>query len=95
MASSDTWINPLVRYRIHQHSPKQDMQEYPDIESGQFDDIDANFGATLKDTIIVLEHDDYRTRRKKTVPMLSDNHPPPRVPRFLKMRVYWARLLHW
>ena len=71
------------------------MQEYPDIESGQFDDIDANFGATWKDTIIVLEHDDYRTRRKKTVPMLSDNHPPPRVPRFLKMRVYWARLLHW
>jgi hypothetical protein len=91
MASSGTWINPVVRYRINQDSLKQDMQEYPDIEAAQFHDIDANFGATLNDTIAVINKDYYRTRTKTMV--LSDTRPPLRLPRFLKVRVYCARLL--
>ncbi|KAJ5480102.1 hypothetical protein N7530_005611 [Penicillium desertorum] len=91
MASSDAWINPVVRYRINQDSLKQDMQEYPDIELGQFHDVDANFGATLKDTITVVNKDHYRTRRKKNMG-LSDTRPL-RLPRSLKVRVYCARLL--
>ncbi|CAG7941748.1 unnamed protein product [Penicillium nalgiovense] len=92
MASSDTWMNPVVPYRINQDSLKQDMQEYPDIELGQFYDVDANFGATLKDTITVVNKDYYRTRKKKTM-VLSDTCPCLRLPRFLKVRVYCARLL--
>lgn len=95
MASSDTWITPLVRYRIKHDPPKQDTQEYPDIDLGQFEDVDANFGASLKDIITVSKGDKYRTRTKKTVLVLSDNDSPIRLPRFLKIRVYWARLLGW
>lgn len=94
MASSDTWITPLVRYRINRDSLKQDMQEDPDIELGELGDVDTDFGATLKGTINVV-NDDHRTRKKETVLVLSDNNPPPRPPRFLKIRVYWARLLGW
>ncbi|KAJ6183647.1 hypothetical protein N7519_004948 [Penicillium mononematosum] len=68
------------------------MQEYPDIELGQFRDVDANFGAALKDTITLVNKDYYRTRKKKTM-VLSDTRPPLRLPRFLKVRVYCARLL--
>ncbi|KAJ5509962.1 hypothetical protein N7453_002065 [Penicillium expansum] len=97
MASGDSWLTPLVRYRINQDSLKQDMQdmqEDPDIELGQFDDVDANFGATLKDTITVVNNDNYHPRKKKNVLVLSEN-PPLRLPRFWKIRVYWARLLGW
>ncbi|KAJ5192114.1 hypothetical protein N7449_008256 [Penicillium cf. viridicatum] len=65
MASNDTWITPLVRYRINQDSFK--MQEDPGIELGQFDDVDTDFGATLKNTINVVNNDNYRTRKKQTV----------------------------
>lgn len=95
MASSDTWINPLVRYRINRDSLKQDMPEDPDIELGQLIDIDTEFGATLKDTINVVNNDNYRMGKKKAVLVLSDNNPPLRLPRLLKIRVYWARLLGW
>ena len=95
MASSDTWITPLVRYRINRNSLKQDMQEDPDIELGELGDVDTHFGATMKDTINVVNNDDHRTRKTKTVLVLSDNNPPLRLPRFLKIRVYWARLLGW
>ncbi|KAJ5681215.1 hypothetical protein N7536_012354 [Penicillium majusculum] len=94
MASSDTWITPLVRYRINRNSLKQDMQEDPDIELGELGDVDTDFGATLKDTINVV-NDDHRTRKKETVLVLSDNNPPLRLPRFLKIQVYWARSLGW
>lgn len=95
MASSDTWINPLVRYRINRDSLKQDMPEDPDIELGQLIDIDTDFGATLKDTINVVNNDNYRMGKKKAVLVLSDNNPPLRLPRLLKIRVSWARLLGW
>ncbi|KAJ5921840.1 hypothetical protein N7516_009543 [Penicillium verrucosum] len=95
MASSDTWINPLVRYRINRDSLKQDMPEDPDIELGQLIDIDTDFGATLKDNINVVNNDNYRMGKKKAVLVLSDNNPPLRLPRLLKIRVYWARLLGW
>ncbi|KAJ5426361.1 hypothetical protein N7465_001431 [Penicillium sp. CMV-2018d] len=95
MASSDSWITPLVRYRINRDSLKQDMQEYPDIELGELGDVDTDFGATLKDTINVVNNDNHRTREKKTVLVLSDNNSPLRLPKFLKIRVYWARLLGW
>lgn len=95
MASSDTWINPLVRYRINRDSLKQDMPEDPDIELGQLIDIDTEFGATLKDTINVVNNDNYRMAKKKAVLVLSDNNPSLRLPRLLKIQVYWARLLGW
>jgi hypothetical protein len=78
MASSGTWINPVVRYRINQDSLKQDMQEYPDIESGQFHDVDANFGATLNDTIAVINmvlsysQEDYGAIRYTSSPQTSE-----------------------
>ena len=95
MASSGSWITPLVRYRINRDSLKQDMQEDADIELGELGDVDTDFGATLKDTINVVNNDNHRTREKKTVLVLSDNNPPLRLPKFLKIRVYWARLLGW
>lgn len=70
------------------------MQEDPDIELGELGDVDTDFGATLKDTINVV-NDDHRTRKKETVLVLSDNNPPLRLPRFLKIQVYWTRLLGW
>ncbi|KGO74967.1 hypothetical protein PITC_032050 [Penicillium italicum] len=97
MASTDTWLTPLVRYRMNQDSLKQDMRDVQeeDIELGYFDDIDADFGVTLKDTITAVNYEDFRTRRKKTVLVLSDDQSQLRLPRFLKIRVYWARLLGW
>ncbi|KAJ5185250.1 hypothetical protein N7491_006880 [Penicillium cf. griseofulvum] len=70
------------------------MQEYPDIELGQIYDLGANFGASLKDTITVVNNDYYCTRKKKTT-MLSDTCPPLGLPRFMKVRVYCTRLLGW
>ncbi|CAI7597217.1 unnamed protein product [Penicillium viridicatum] len=67
MASSDSWITPLVRYRINRDSLKQDMQEDPDIELGELGDVDTDFGATLKDTINIVNNDNHHTREKKTV----------------------------
>lgn len=71
------------------------MQEDPDIELGELGDVNTDFGATLKDTTNVVNNDDHRTQKKKTVLVLSDNNPPLQLPRFLKIRVYWARLLGW
>jgi hypothetical protein len=95
MASTDTWITPLVQDRVNRDSLKQDMQEDLDIEFGQLEDVDTDFGATLKDTINVVNNDNYRTRQKQTVLVLSNNNPPLRLPKLLKIRVYWARLLGW
>ncbi|KAJ5592138.1 hypothetical protein N7537_009042 [Penicillium hordei] len=95
MASTDTWITPLVQDRVHRDLLKQDMQEDLDIEFGQLEDVDTDFGATLKDTINVVNNDNYRIRQKQTVLVLSNNNPPLRLPKLLKIRVYWARLLGW
>ncbi|KAJ5779952.1 hypothetical protein N7457_005112 [Penicillium paradoxum] len=95
MASNDTWINPRIRYRMNEHALKEDMQDCPDIDLGHFDDVDVDFGAILKDTITILNNDKHRGRTTKTVVVLSDNHPLPRRPRFLRLRVYWARLRGW
>lgn len=61
------------------------MQEDPGIELGQFDDVDTDFGVTLKNTINVVNNDNYRTRKKQTVLVLSDNNPPLQLPRLLKI----------
>jgi hypothetical protein len=77
----------------NQDSLKLGMQEYPDIELGQFYDRGANFGAAWKDTITVVNSDYYHTRKKKKTTLLSDKFSPPRLPRFMKVQVYCARLL--
>ncbi|KAJ5458718.1 hypothetical protein N7475_010106 [Penicillium sp. IBT 31633x] len=84
MASDDTWINPLVRYRINQASDKQETQDCPDIALGHFDDVDVNFGAILKDTIVVLNNDDFHARITKKVTTLSEDCSTPRRPRLSK-----------
>ncbi|EKV18817.1 hypothetical protein PDIG_06900 [Penicillium digitatum PHI26] len=94
MVSCDTWINPFIRYRITQNSLKE-MQEDLDMELGQFDDVDVQVGTTLKETMTLFNEDHYRTPEKKTLLKLSDCHTPLRLPKFLKIRVYWARLLGW
>ncbi|KAJ5552002.1 hypothetical protein N7535_000052 [Penicillium sp. DV-2018c] len=95
MSSDDTWINPLIRYRIHQESLNEEIEGQQDIGVGSFEDVDENFGARLRRTIIYCKDLKHRplpetTRATAAVPA-PDDSPLPKPPKLLKLRVYWDR----
>lgn len=67
--------------------------ETPDIDLDDGTSVEADFGGSLKDSIIVTRKRMCGTHGKKKMAMLEWEDPKP--PKFLKLRVYWARLLRW
>lgn len=91
MNSTDIMMANLNRSRKNQHVHIEDIA---DIELGEYDDVRNEFAASLKDSIVILkEKRDSRTNKGEAGTWAEPELI--KVPNFLKLRVYLARLLRW
>jgi hypothetical protein len=59
---------PLIRFQQNKYSPTGSP---PDIELGEECFVDADFGASLKDTIVVVGEKQYHAHEKKNLMLTS------------------------
>lgn len=90
MTPTETWMAALVRSR---NVPGPHIENPLDTDTDDdWTSVKADFGGSLKDSIIVTRERTSGTHDKKMA-MLDWEGPKP--PKFLKLRVFWARLLRW
>lgn len=88
---TETSTNSQSRKNQHEH-----IEYTADVELDEWDDVKAGRGASIRDSIILLRERKYGIPMKdKYDTLASGEYEYPKAPKFLKLRVYWARLVRW